>query len=180
MVSDLNDLEELAALLRQRKQIDDEISKVIGRPAIPQHIGEFIASKIFNIKLEASAIAKGIDGIFADGPLKGKSANVKLYGKQEGILDITLERPADYYLVLTGPKAMLATSRGETRSINISHVYLFEMKELVKDLRDRGVKIGTATSVAKAYWEKAEVYPESANSKLKLTKEQNRLLSLFS
>jgi hypothetical protein len=176
----LNELKDLATLLCKRKQIDDKITRVIGRPALPQHIGEFIASKIFNIKLEASATAKGIDGIFADSPLKGKTVNIKLYGKQEGILDITLEKLADYYLVLTGPKAMPTTSRSESRSIHISCVYLFEMKELVVELRMRGVKIGTATSVAKAYWEKAEIYPKQVDKTLKLTPEQIQLIELFS
>jgi len=176
----MNELEALAALLRKRKQIDVEISEIINRPSIPQHLGEFIASKIFNIRLESSATAKGIDGVFIEGPLKGKTVNIKTYGKQEGILDITLKNLADYYLVLTGPKSPPATSRGESRPVVISYVYFFEMKDLVDKIGNRGVKIGVATSVAKSYWKEAEVYPKQTNRRLELTKEQIRFLKLFS
>ena len=47
-------------------------------------------------------------------------------------------------------------------------------------LKDRGVKIGVATSVAKAYWEAAEIYPEGSNDSLTLTAEQLDLLESFS
>jgi len=176
----MSELKALAALLRKRKQIDVEISKIIGRPSIPQHIGEFIASRIFSIRLEVSATTKGIDGVFVEGPLKRKTVNIKLYGKQEGILDIALENLADYYLVLTGPKSPPATSRGESRPVVIDHAYLFEMKDLVDKIGKRGIKIGVATSVAKSYWEEAEMYPKQTNRRLKLTKEQIRFLKLFS
>jgi len=46
-------------------------------------------------------------------------------------------------------------------------------------LKRRGVKIGIATSVAKPYWTEAETYPNVTNDKLELTKEQVRLLDLF-
>ena len=132
------------------------------------------------MQLEISAATKGIDGIFDKGPLKGKSVNIKLYGKQESLLDIALKDLADYYLVLTGPKSLAATSRGQSRPIVIDHVYLFEMKGLVNSLKRLGVKIGIATSVAKSYWEKAEIYPRQAKRILELTKEQKELLGLFS
>ena len=83
-------LKELAALLKQRNEIDSAIASVIGRPAISGHLGEFIAAKIFDIKLADSATNKGIDGHFKNGPLAGRTVNVKLYGKQEGLLDIML------------------------------------------------------------------------------------------
>lgn len=102
-----------------------------------------------------------------------------MYGKQEGILDITLDSLADYYLVLTGPKLAPSSSRGTSRQIVISNVYLFEMTKLVNELRKRGMKIGIAISVAKPYWKEAEIYPRSINDKLELTKEQVRLLKLF-
>lgn len=111
--------------------------------------------------------------------MKGKSVNIKLYGKQEDLLDISLKNLADYYLVLTGPKSPPATSRGESRPIVIDHVYLFEMKGLVNSLKRRGVKIGIATSVAKSHWEEAEIYPKQTKRVLKLTKEQKELLKLF-
>ena len=176
----MNELETLMGLLKKRNQIDDEISKIIGRPSLQSHIGEFIASRIFNIRLEVSATAKGIDGVFVEGPLKGKTVNVKIYGKQEGILDIILKHLADYYLVLTGPKSAPVSSKGKARPIVISQVYLFKMVELVDKLKRRGVKIGVATSLANCYWEDAEVYPRQANKTLRLTEEQMMRLELFS
>jgi len=175
----MNELERIAELLEKRKQIDREISKIIGRPALVGHMGEYIASKIFQIKLEDSATAKGIDGVFIKGSLKGKTVNIKLYGKREGILDIALDNLADYYLVLTGPKSAATTSRKSSRPIVISNVYLSKMTELISKLRKRGVKIGIATSVAKYYWAEAEIYPHKINDKLELTREQVRLLELF-
>jgi hypothetical protein len=175
----MNELEKIADLLQKRRQIDEEISKIIGRPSIPQHIGEFIASKIFKIRLETSATAKGIDGAFIEGPLKGKTVNIKTYGKQESILDISLSSLADYYLVLTGPKSPSATSRGSSRPLVTSNVYLFEMAGLVNKLKKRGVKIGIATSVVQSDWTEAQIYPQITNKKLELTEEQVRLLELF-
>jgi len=175
----MSELEKIADLLKRRRQIDEEISKIISRPSLPSHIGEFIASKVFGIRLKPSAASKGIDGVFVEGPLKGKTVNVKMYGNQEGILDITLKNMADYYLVLTGPKSQPTTSRGESRPIVISIVYLFKMTDLVHELKKRGVKIGIATSMAKRYWEEARVYPDQVNKAIELTKEQLKLLALF-
>jgi hypothetical protein len=175
----MNELEKLADLLTKKRQIDLDISRIIMRPSLPSHIGEFIASRIFGMRLEVSATAKGIDGAFTEGPLKGRTVNVKLYGKQEGILDITTRSLADYYLVLTGPKSSPVTSRGGTRPLVIDHVYLFEMITLVRSLANRNLKIGTATSVAREYWDQAEIYPDQNNKKLILTGEQLRQLRLF-
>lgn len=88
----MSELEKLADLISERNRISKTISKLIGRPALPRHIGEYIASKIFNIELEEFATSKGIDGRFTEGPLKGKTVNIKLYGKREGLLDISLAR----------------------------------------------------------------------------------------
>lgn len=57
----MDELEKIAKLLKKRNQINLEISKIIDRPALPSHIGEYIASRIFSIRLEDSAVAKGID-----------------------------------------------------------------------------------------------------------------------
>jgi hypothetical protein len=174
------EIERIADLLKKRNEIDREISKIIGRPSTRGHIGEFIASKIFKIELESSAATKGIDGVFTDGPLRGKTVNIKLYGKREGVLDIAVHELADYYLVLTGPKSAATTSIGSSRPLVISNVYLFEMRKLMNKMRKRGVKIGVATSVTQSYWEEAEIYPLETNKKLELTEEQVRLLDLFS
>ena len=177
---ELGELEQLSKLLKKRNEIDLEISHIVGRPGLPSHIGEFIASRIFGIRLETSASAKGIDGVFSGGPLKGKTVNVKLYGKQEGILDIKTHSLADYYLVLTGPKSPPVSSRGATRPLVINHVYLFEMKTLVKSLTNRNLKFSVATSVAKQYWDQAEICPDQNNKELVLTEDQLGQLKLFS
>ncbi len=61
----------------------------------------------------------------------------------------------------------------------ISYVYLFESKRLIEKLQERKLKICTATSVAKIFWETAEVYPNPKNDSLILTVEQKGWLKLF-
>lgn len=173
-------LEELSGLIRERNRVSEEIARIIGRPALSSHIGEYVASKIFGISLENSATAKGIDGYFNEGPLKGKSVNVKLYGMKENILDISLGGVADYYLVLTGPDRPASSSRGEVRPLVISQVFLFNMGRLVPKLSSRGVKIGIATSVRKQDWDEAMIYPVQRNTELILSSEQVRQIALFS
>jgi len=176
----LSDLKRLADLISTRNQVNKEISELIGRPAILGHIGEYIASRVFHIRLEESASTKGIDGRFREGALKGHTVNIKIYGKREGLLDISLENMADYYLVLTGPYSQPSTSRGAARPIVISNVYLFNMKKLLDELRNRRVKIGVATSVARKCWDAAEIFPRRSNTDLILTKDQRRYLGWFS
>ena len=85
------------------------------------------------------------------------------------MLDINLNAPLDYYLVLAGAPSALASSRGTLRPFCIQTVFLFDAHRLHIGVKDRGVKIGIATSVRKAQWEPAEVYPRSNNSLLVLT-----------
>jgi len=176
---EVKSFERLVELIANWNEIGQEISSIIGRPALPSHIGEYIASGIFDIKLEGSAATKGIDGIFAKGPLKGKKVNIKLYGRRENILDITLDSLADYYLVLTGPKREPTSSKGTSRPLTISNIYLFNMKELVVKLKRREIKIGTATSIANSYWDEAEIYPRPLNKEIQLTRNQIRMIKLF-
>ena len=67
------DLVELASLLRERNVIDESIGRLIDRPMTAGHAGEWIASRIFDIQLEPSAVAKAIDGRFRSGPLSGRA-----------------------------------------------------------------------------------------------------------
>src|SRR5437763_303104 len=97
------DLQQLAALVKERNAVDDQIAALIGRPAERGHTGEYLAAAIFGITLHESAVYKGSDGRFAAGPLAGRSVNVKWYGTQQGLLDLHLEGAPDDYLVLTGP-----------------------------------------------------------------------------
>lgn len=54
----------IAHLLRERNAIDEEIAAVTHRPMTSGHLGEWIAAQIFDIQLERSAVAAGIDGTF--------------------------------------------------------------------------------------------------------------------
>ena len=170
-------LKQLAQLVHRRNEVANEIARTIGRPALLGHVGEYIASKAFDIRLQDSASAKSIDGHFVAGSLEGKSVNIKWYGLQEHILDVVLDEPPDYYLVMTGPKP---STQPTARLWRISSVFLFESEELMTALRRRSVKLGTATSVANALWEQAEVYPREVNKALSLSAEQKRSLALFS
>ena len=95
------------------------------------------------------------------------------------MLDINPNAPLDYYLVLTGAPSALASSRGTLRPFCIQTVFLFDAHRLHAELQDRGVKIGIATSVRKAQWELAEVFPRSNNPLLVLTQAQRRQLEIF-
>lgn len=171
---------ELSSLIRERNRVEASIARLIGRPAHPGHVGEFIASRIFGIVLEPSATAKGIDGRFpVGGPLGGCSVNVKWYPRNAGLLDINPDGVPDYYLVLAGQWTPPVSSRGFAAPWLITHIFLFDAADLVAKLRRRGVKIGTATSVARAYWDEAEVYPRETNTALPLTEDQRELLRLF-
>lgn len=175
----MEELRSLAELIRRRNAVEREISTITGRPALIGHVGEFIASRIFGVELEHSATAKGIDGRFASGALAGKTVNIKWFAKQEDILDIRADGLPDYYLVLAGPRTAQVSSRGAVRPWLIESVYLFEARRLVARIKERGVKIGIATSVIRALWDQAEVYQAQTNRQLVLTNEQRQMLALF-
>lgn len=177
MISD--GLARVAGLLHQRNGIDAEIAATIQRPMTAGHLGEWIASHVFDIQLEPSAAARGIDGRFRSGPLEGKSVNVKWYLKREGTLDVSDSDELDFYLVLAGPLSPAATSRGSTRPWTIDSIYLFNARELRARLESSGVNTGVAASVRNALWEAAEVYPRSQNAVLALTEERRGWLQLF-
>ena len=176
----MEDLRELATLLARRNDIEAAISALIRRPATAGHIGEFIAARIFNIRLEPSAAHKASDGYFIEGPLAGRCVDVKFYGRQEGLLAIQQRAQPDYFLVLTGPEVAPSSSRGGVRPALIEHVYLFSGQELGDSIRRRGVQFGVAASIPKAEWHAAEIFPSQTNRALALTAEQKDLLSLFS
>ena len=175
----MEDIIQLADLIKKRNLIEQDISVITNRPAMLGHTGEYIASRIFNIKLQESASNKGIDGYFTDGNLAGKSVNIKWYTRQQSLLDITPDYLPDYYLVLTGAKVNAASSKGTVCPWEIKHVYLFDAAELVEKLVKRGVKIGIATSIKKESWESAEIYPVQKNLSLPVSDSQRQLLSLF-
>jgi hypothetical protein len=169
----------LADLLRERNAIDERISQIIQRPMTAGHAGEWIASRIFNIELEISAVMAAYDGRFRSGPLAGMTVNVKWYLKREGLLDMHSSPSLDYYLVMTGPRAAAISSKAGTRPWRIDSVYLFNSHELLEEQQRRGVKIGIATSVREAQWSAAEIFPKATCQSLILTPEQATLLRLF-
>lgn len=177
--AEVDELARLAELIKARDAVAGDIAGLIGRPAQIGHVGEYIASRVFRIALQESAVREGVDGRFAEGPLVDRSVNVKWYAKQEGVLDLTSEALPDFYLVLAGPRSPAGSSRGTVRPWIIRSVYLFESKELMGSLRARGVKMGTATSVAQGLWEAAEVYPNQRSPWLVVADEQRRMLRLF-
>jgi hypothetical protein len=128
---DRDALEKVAGLIRRRNAIDADVAAITGRPLVAGHLGEWIASEIFDIQLESSAVAKAIDGRFRSGPLAGGTVNVKWYGKLEGLLDISEDPALDFYLVMTGPRAGAASSRGMTRPLRIESVHVFDAAEVL-------------------------------------------------
>jgi hypothetical protein len=175
----VDELERLSSLIRAKNEADQLIAELIGRPAQLGHAGEYIASLIFDIKLHRTATHKGSDGVFASGPLTGRSVEIKWYAKQEGILDIHTDSACDFYLVMTGPVAGAVSSRGAVRPWCIAQVYLFATSALKAALGARQVQIGIATSVTSALWRSSEIYPEQRNPTLVLTDEQQAMLKLF-
>jgi hypothetical protein len=172
-------LDRLALLLRQRNALDADIGSILGRPMTSGHAGEWIGSRVFDIELEASATAAAIDGRFRTGPLAGRTVNVKWYLLREGALDMTESDVLDYYLVVTGPPATAATARQRLRPWVITNVYLFDARALAEDLRGRGRRIGTASSVRNEHWAAAEVYPRNGDRVLQLTQQQRDALARF-
>jgi hypothetical protein len=169
----------IAELLRERNAIDEQIAAITHRPMTSGHLGEWIASQVFDIELEPSAAAAAIDGRFRSGPLRGRTVNIKWYLKREGLLDTSESDQLDYYLVLTGPLAAAASSRGGTRPWCVDTVFLFNARQLRAEQIGRGVKRGAASSVLKRHWVAAEIYPAATNPLLPVTHDQAELLTLL-
>lgn len=177
--NDAPHLQQLADLIQLRNENEVAIARVIDRPALLGHIGEYIASRIFSIELAAKATNPGFDGWFRSSPLAGKSVDIKTYAKREGVLDIKPQQLPDYYLVLAGPKSSAENSRGAVRPWGIKEVFLFEAAPLVARLRERTVKVGTATSVHQEEWNRARIFPVLPGAPLRLTKDQQAALRRF-
>lgn len=175
----MSNLAQLADHIKARNAIDAEIAMLVGRPALPGHIGEYIAASIFNIELMPSASHRGSDGVFREGELTGKSVNIKWYQSFSGCLDMTPNSLPDYYLVMTGPKRNTASSKGIAVPMSIASVFLFDASALVAQLQTNNVKVGTETSVRKVFWDAAEIYPNSNSPVLSLSLEQRAKLALF-
>ena len=171
-------LQELADLIRARNAVARQITTITGRPASLGHLGEYIAGAVFDVALEASASNRGHDGQFRSGPLQGQTVNVKWYSRQQGLLDMRADAVPDQYLVLTGPAAPPSSSRGKDQPWAIDSVFLFDARQLVEVLLERGTKVGIATSVRRDAWRRAEVYPAVSDA-MPLSEEQRVALRTF-
>lgn len=171
-------LPQLASLLKSRNTIDGKIAQIIGHPAQAQAVGEYIAAVIFGIALDESSAHKERDGRFTRGPLMGYSVDVQWRVKHDGLLNLRTDPPPDYYLVFVGSKEV-TTIHGLFIPWVIESVYLFHAPELLLALRERGVQIGSSTSITGPLWEHAELYPTQHNNRLQLTSEQRTALALF-
>lgn len=174
----MSDLPRLASLLKSRNTIDSKIATLIGHATNAQSVGEYIASAIFDIVLDKPAMHRNSDGHFLRGPLVGKSVDVQWRIHQDGILHLRTDPLPDYYLVFVGSKELTDL---HTLSIPwlIESVYLFQAAELFNALRERGVQVGTGTSITGPLWERAEIYPLQRNTALILSQEQRAMLALF-
>ena len=175
----MDELKTLGELIKTKNGIESQISQIIGRPGLQGHMGEFIAGKIFDLELHEDATKRGNDGVFKSGQLAGKNVNIKWYAKRENSLDINSVDPAEYYMVLTGPKSSMGSSRGSDRPLVINHVFLFESEKLISQLKKRAVKIGITTSITQEQWNDAEIFPNQRNNLLLVTEKQKDLLGYF-
>lgn len=172
----MSDLAWLASLVKSRNTIDGKLAAIIGRPAQAGNIGEYIASIIFRIALDEAGKRDGYDGRFTDGPLVGRTVDVQWHPRQDGLLNIRPEAVPDYYMVLAGPQA---APSGTANPWLIESIFLFNGHSLLTGLRERGVQIGSGTSVTGPLWERAEMYPVTRNTLLPLSDEQRKMLVLF-
>ncbi|NEA23809.1 hypothetical protein [Actinomadura bangladeshensis] len=62
----------IAELLAGRNAIDEEISAITQRPMTAGHLGEWIASRVFDIEVEESAANTAFNGRVRRGPLQGR------------------------------------------------------------------------------------------------------------
>lgn len=179
VIETMETLKHLSRLVARRNAVSAEIAAILDRPAQLGHLGEFVAAELFDIALEPSANNKGHDGRFRSGALAGRSVNVKMYAKSEGMLDVRVDALPDYYLVLTGPQSAAGSSKGQDRPWVIDGIYVFAARPLVETLLARGLRLGVATSVAAEFWEAAELYPRSTCALLTLSEAQRALIEGF-
>lgn len=172
----MNDLPRLASLLKSRNTIDDKIATLIERSAQANNIGEYIASIIFRITLDEAGKRRGYDGRFSSGPLTGKTVDVQWHPRHDGLMNIKSDAFPDYYLILAGPPA---TPTSIASPWVIESIFLFHASSLLNALRERGVQIGSGTSVTGPLWERAEIYPIPRNTMLPIADEERKVLVLF-
>lgn len=177
-------LVDLALVVHKKNVADGRVARLLGRPALPGHFGEFVAARVFDIELHDNAAHPGSDGCFRSGSLVGKSVNIKYYTKHDRLLDMKKEGEAGpgYYLVMTGPEEGAGPSRGKIRPWVIESVFLFDARVLMRDLKtlNQNKRIGIATYVPVALWNKAIIYRNGVSLSCEVTDTQRDLLGRFS
>lgn len=81
--------------------------------------------------------------------------------------------------MLAGPPAPAGSSRGTARPLCVNSVHLFDARQLVAEQRARNARLGVASSVTKAQWQRAEIYPVATNAALTVSPAQAALLAFF-
>lgn len=175
----MSNLPRLAELLRARNTVESNLANLLGSSVNLSTVGEHIAATVFGLTRVPSIHHSGFVGTFANQPLHGKTVEVQWHSRREGILHLRPETAPDYFLVLSGPKQESSTARALVNPWIITSVHLFESRELLSALRERGVQIGSHTSVITQLWERAEIFPVQRNHVLVLNEEQRALLKLF-
>ena len=175
---EMEDLVELARLLDERNEVDSKIARIVGMSARIGDVGEYIAARVFEIKLHESRSAKGSDGIFVGGQFKGRTVNVKFYTDSGNGLDLKPPGSTEFYLVFSGGGKEMGM-KGVSRPLTIDSIYIFDESALMGKLLARGVKIGEPTSLRNEDWDEAELYPRSRSPVYRLIDDQRRMLKLF-
>src|SRR5256884_3584126 len=144
----MNNLPQLASLLKSRDAIDYKIATIIGHPTQVQSVGEYIASVIFGIALTRKIVVhKNSDGRFVRGPLAGQTVDVQWRTKHDGILHLKTDPLPDYYLVFVGSKEAttvhsLSIDRKSTR-LNSSHGYISYAVFCLKKKKEKSARCST-------------------------------------
>lgn len=176
-------LVDLANAVREKNVVDADVARLLDRPALPGHFGEFVASRVFDIKLHASAAHPGSDGMLRSGPLKGKRVNIKYTTKRDGLLNMSKDGKTEphCYLVMTGPKEDAGPSQGKVRPWVIESVFVFDGRKLVGELKTLNPekRIGVATYVPVDLWARAMIYPQARSRLLAVTDAQREQLRRF-
>jgi hypothetical protein len=175
----LDSVTAVARLVRERNELEGEITRIINRPAVPGHLGEWLASQLFDIDLESPDSAEAFDGRFASGPLATRTVNIEWIGKRDEDLDLTSSRPVDFHLVFTGPKALALTTKGIARPLRINGCYLFDARGREARPDARGATPGAGSSVLAQEWDAAEIFPRPNNPLLPIGPETHGVLGLF-
>lgn len=175
----MTNLARLAELLRARNTVESNLANLLRSSVSLGTVGESIAAQIFHITPTPATRQNQFAGIFASQLCAGQTVDVQWCPRREGFLNIHSAPAPDYLLVLAGPRPESSTTRALVNPWLISSVHLFHSQELLAALRERGVQIGSHTSVIAQLWERAEIFPTQRNPSLMLTEEQRQLLKLF-